>query len=123
VQTAVDTEHALIVAQQVTEEATDNRMLLPMAEAAKMALGNPEVLYVVSDAGCSDGEQAEACAAQGSLAHVPTNRAVNNQGDGTLFDRSAFYYDEATHTFRCPANQRLTRKQLQRHKTRVILRG
>jgi len=35
VQTAVDTEHALIVAHQVTTDANDQRMLLPMAEAAK----------------------------------------------------------------------------------------
>lgn len=123
VQTAVDAEHALIVAQRVTEEATDNRMLLPMAEAAKMALGNPEELHVVADAGYSNGEQAEACEAQGVLPHVPANRAVNNQGNGDLFDRSKFHYDERTDTFRCPANQTLTRKQLQRHKTRVIYTG
>ncbi len=42
VQAAVDAEHALIVAQQVTTEATDNRSLLPMAEAARQALGEPD---------------------------------------------------------------------------------
>jgi hypothetical protein len=56
VQTVVDTEHALIVVQQVTDEATDNRSLLPMAEAAKVALGNPETLNLVADAGYSNGE-------------------------------------------------------------------
>src|SRR5437660_385798 len=40
VQTAVDAEHALIVAQ-VTTEANDQRSLLPMAEAAKQAVGAP----------------------------------------------------------------------------------
>jgi transposase len=114
VQTAVDAEHALIVAQKVTEEATDNRMLLSMAEAAKQGVGNPDSLNVVADAGYSNGEQAEACEAQGILPHVPANRAVNNQGNGHLFDRSKFHYDEKTDTFRCPANQTLTRKQLQR---------
>ena len=59
VQTAVDAEHALIVAQQVTTEATDNRSLLPMAEAAKHAIGDPPSLNVVADAGYSNGEQAE----------------------------------------------------------------
>jgi transposase len=34
VQTAVDAEHGIIVAQQVTTEATDNRSLRPMAEAS-----------------------------------------------------------------------------------------
>ena len=40
VQTAVDAEHGIIIAQEVTTEATDNRSLLPMAEAAKQALAN-----------------------------------------------------------------------------------
>jgi len=123
VQTAVDTAHALIVAQKVTDEATDNRSLLPMAEAAKQAVGNPESLNVVADAGYSNGKQAEACESQGITPHVPANRAVNNQGGGSLFDRSQFHYDEKTDTFRCPASQTLTRKQLQRHKTRVIYAG
>lgn len=114
VQTAVDAEHALIVAQQVTDEATDNRSLLPMAEAAKEAVGDPPTLHVVADAGYSNGEQAEACEAQGIVPHVPANRAVNNQGNGQLFDRSQFQYDEKTDRFRCPAQQTLTRKQLSR---------
>jgi hypothetical protein len=56
----------------------------------------------------------EACEVQGIVPHVPANRSINNQGDGTLFDRSQFHYDEKTDTFRCPANQTLTRKQLSR---------
>src|SRR6184192_1777055 len=114
VQTAVDAEHALIVAHKITDTAGDNSLLLPMAEAALEALGHPESLHVVADAGYSNGEQAEACEAQGIVPHVPVTRAVNNQGDGTLFDRNEFHYDEKTDTFRCPANQTLTRKQLSR---------
>jgi transposase len=98
VQTAVDAEHALIVAQQVTTEANDQRNLLPMAEAAKQAVGAPALLNVVADAGYSNGEQAERCEGQGIVPHVPANRAVNNKGDGTLFDRSQFQYDENTDT-------------------------
>ncbi len=114
VQTAVDAEHGLIVAQQVTTEASDNRSLLPMAEAAQEALGGPEMLNVVADAGYSNGEQAAQCEAQGMVPHLPANRAVNNQGDGTLFDRSMFVYDEATDTFRCPGQQTLVRQRLSR---------
>jgi len=86
VQAAVDSEHALIVAQQVTTEATDNRCLLPMAEAAQAAVSGPgQVLHVVADAGYSNES--------GSIfPHVPANRGVNNQGGGKLFDRSAFVY-------------------------------
>jgi len=120
-QTAVDAKHALIVVQKVTTEPTDNRSLLPMAEAAQAVLGeSSHLLNIVADPGYSNGEQAEACEDKGILPHVPANRAINNQGDGTLFDRTEFIYDEKTDTFRCPAQQTLTRKQLQRHKKRVI---
>jgi transposase len=111
VQTAVDTEHGLIVAQKVTTESNDQRSLLPMAEAAKQALGDPLSLNVVADSGYSNGEQAQACEAQGILPHVPARRSVNNRGDGRLFDRSQFVYDEKTDRFRCPAQQILRRQQ------------
>jgi transposase len=112
VQTAVDAEHALIVAQQVSTEATDNRSLEPMAEAAQAAVSEPgQRLNVVADAGYSNGEQAERCESKGIVPHVPANRGVNNRGDGTLFQRSQFLYDEATDTFLCPARQRLNRRQ------------
>jgi transposase len=120
VQTAVDAEHGIIVAQQVTTQAGDNRCLQPMAEAAKAALDNPEVLNVVADAGYSNGEQAEHCEQHGILPHAPANRAINNQGDGSLFDRSLFVYDEKTDSFRCPADQQLVRKQLSR-KDRCVM--
>ena len=119
----MDAEHALIIAQKVSDEVSDNRSLLPMAEAAKEAVGDPGSLNVVADAGYSNGEQAEACEAQGILPHVPANRSVNNQGGGHLFDRSQFYYEEKTDTFRCPANQRLPRKQLSRKDRAVYYAG
>lgn len=120
VQTAVDAEHGIIVTQQVTTEATDNRSLLPMAEAARQALDAPDHLNVVADAGYSNGEQAAQCEQQGIVPHVPANRAVNNRGDGKLFDRSLFIYDQNTDTFRCPADQKLHRKQLLNRKNSVI---
>jgi transposase len=120
VQTAVDAEHAIIVAQQVTTEANDQRSLLPMAEAAKQALGRPERLNVVADGGYSNGEHAERCESQGILPHAPTNRSINNKGDGTLFDRRLFVYDEKTDTFCCPAGQTLVRRQLSRKDRCVV---
>ena len=91
-----------------------------MAEAAQAAVGaTGQVLHVVADAGYSNGEQAEACEAQGIVPHVPANRSVNNQGGGTLFDRTAFTYQPNRDVFLCPAGQTLTRKQLSR-KDRAI---
>jgi transposase len=119
VQTGVDAEHALIVTHAVTAEANDNTSLQTMAEAARDALEQP-TLNVVADAGYSNGAQAEVLEAQGIVPHVPANRAVNNQGDGSLFDRRCFTYDEAADTMRCPAGQILRRKQLLRHKHQII---
>ena len=120
VQLAVDAEYALIVAQQVTDETGDNTHLQPMAEAAKQALDHPESLQVVADAGYANGEQAQACEAQGITPVVPVIRAVNNRGDGTFFDRSEFHYDEPSDTFCCPAKQTLTRKQVSRKDCAVV---
>ena len=120
VQTAVDAEHALIVAHEVTTEKNDTQCLLPMAEAARKALGDPPRLNVVADGGYLNGAQAEACEARGIVPHVPARRGINNKGDGTLFDRSRFQYDEVSDTFRCPAGQTLTRKQLKKDRRCVV---
>jgi transposase len=119
VQTAVDAEHGIIVAQQVTTEVTDQCRLLPMAEAAKQALDAPDRLKVLADTGYSNGGQAAACESLGIVPHVPAKRNVNNQGDGTLFDRTAFVYDQKTNTYRCPGNKTLRYKQVVKDKHMV----
>jgi hypothetical protein len=119
VQTAVDAECGIIVAQEVTTETNDTRSLLPMAEAAKQALGDPESLQVVADVVYSNGEQAAQCEAQGVEPHVPANCGGNHSGDGTLFDRSEFHYDETSGTMRCPAGKILRRQARRRRAGRV----
>ena len=119
VQTAVDAEHGLLVAHAVTLDAADNRCLEPMAEAAKKAL-EADRLNIVADAGYSNGEQAGRCEAAGLVPHVPANRAVNNQGDGTLLDRSLFLYRPESDSFLCPAGKTLDRKQLHRADRTVL---
>jgi len=92
-----------------------------MAEAA---VSEPaQTLNVIADAGYSNGEQAEACEAQGILPHVPANRGVNSHGDGTLFGRTEFTYQPQNDTFRCPAGQTLARKQLVRKDRSVYYMG
>jgi hypothetical protein len=119
VQTAVDAETGLIVHHDVTTEATDNRLLHPMAKATKDTL-EADTLTVVADAGYSNGAGAAACEDDGITPCVPANRAINNQGDGTLFDRSAFVYQPDTDTYRCPAGRTLVRKQIMRRDNCVL---
>ena len=124
VQTAVDTEHALIVTHAVVLDAADNRQLEPMAEAAKKALG-VERLNIVADTGYSktgysNGEQAEHCERAGLIPHVPAQRSVNTAG---LLDRSAFRYDTGNDCFVCPQGKALKRMQLSRKDRAVLLRS
>jgi transposase len=120
VQTAVDAEHALIVAHAVTLDVADSRCLEPMAEAAHQALDRPAALNIVADAGYSNGEQASRCEAAGLMPHVPGKRGVNTQGGGTLFDRSHFLYQPGSDSYLCPAGKIVARKQLHR-KDRAVL--
>jgi Transposase DDE domain len=109
VQTAVDSEHALIVAYAVVLDASDIRCLKPMAEAAKKAL-EVDNFKVVADAGYSNGEQVAHCEAAGMVPYVPVMRTVNNQGDGTLFGRADFRYEPHSDTYVCPGDKKLLRK-------------
>ena len=86
VQTAVDSEHCLILHHAVTDAGTDNQQLEPMATAAKAILGQ-EALNVTADAGYSNGEHFQACEDAQITAYVPPNRAINTQGDGQQFER------------------------------------
>jgi len=88
VQTAVDADTGLIVHHDVTDEPTDRRQLYPMASATKQSLGL-DAMTVVADKGFDNGEHASACERDGIVACVPSQRSVNNQGDGMLFDRTA----------------------------------
>jgi hypothetical protein len=119
VQTAIDTEHALIVAHAVVLDASDIRCLRPMAEAAKEAL-EADSFNVVADAGYSNGEQVALCEAAGMIPYVPVMRTVNNQGDGTLFGRAAFRYEAETDSYICPSSNRLLRKHTN-HKDRYTM--
>ncbi|HET8870695.1 MAG TPA: IS1182 family transposase [Aquabacterium sp.] len=111
VQTAVDAQHAIIVAHEVNAQAGDNACLQPMGEAAAKALSQPS-FHLVADAGYANGEQAQALAEQGIEVHVPIKRSVNNHGDGALLDRQCFFYDPARDVHVCPAGALLHRKQV-----------
>lgn len=108
VQTAVDADTGLILHHEVTTEATDSRLLHPMAKAAKEAI-RAETLTVVADAGFSSGVAAAFCEADGITPCVPVKRSPNTEGDGTLFDRSLFIYQPETDTYCCPAGRTMVR--------------
>ena len=108
-QAAVDAASHLIVHHEVVNEASDQQQLAPMASAAAAALQRP-ALEVLADAGYSNAEQLAQLQAAGMQVVLPPVRSANNQGDGTLYSRAAFAYDEACDSYRCPAGELLQRR-------------
>jgi hypothetical protein len=120
-QTAVDTDSHMIVHHALGNDASDLRQLAPMAQASAHVLDAKPV--VVADAGYANGEQLHALSTLGITAYVAPCRAVNHQGDGTLYDKSVFAYDREHDTYTCPAGERLRRKGVLRHKKMVTYAG
>lgn len=106
VQTAVDPKSHIVLHHDVTTEATDNRMLLPMARAAKRVLGAAK-LTVIADTGYANGAHAAACEAEAMEPAVPVPKPTNPRGD--FYAADGFIYDRASDSYRCPAGRRLLR--------------
>ena len=70
VQAAVETEHHLIVAHEVTNEGTDRAQLSPMAQETKAVL-DVEKLDAVADRGYYKGEEILACQQAGITVTLP----------------------------------------------------
>src|SRR5882762_6012907 len=107
VQTAVDAEHHLIVAHEVTNVGHDRTQLVPMALKAQEATGNEEIT-VLADRGYFNGEQVLACENTGVLPCVPKTLTSSSAKRG-LFTRQDFVYDAEKDHYTCPAGQHLTR--------------
>jgi transposase len=104
-QTAVDAEHKLIVAFDLTNEGNDLQQLHPMAVHGKAAVGADQVT-VVADTGYSNGEHGALCEQDGITAIVPRSETVNSRGK-QYFSRDRFTYEPASDSWRCPASETL----------------
>jgi len=105
-QIAVDAEHKLIVAFDLTNDGNDQQQLHPMAVQGKAAVG-ADTITVVADTGYSNGEQGTLCEQDGITAIVPRAETVNPKGK-QYFSRDQFSYDRESDTWRCPAGERLS---------------
>ena len=77
-QSAVDSKHDLIVAQEVPQDANDFGQLANMAQAAKEALEQEE-LKVVADSGFEAADPLEECERSGIEAIVPPKRTLRER--------------------------------------------
>jgi transposase len=105
VQTAVEAEHHLIVAHEVTNKGSDRTQLSPMATQARDAMGT-EGLTVIADAGYFKCKELLSCHQAGITANVPRPQTSRNQANG-LFGIKDFHYIPEKDEYRCPANERL----------------
>lgn len=105
VQTAVDAEHHLIVAHEVTNVGHDRTQLAAMALKARAATGCEE-LTALADRGYFNGEQVLACEGTGVLPCIPKTIWPGERG---LFTRNDFIYDAEADHYTCPAGQTLTK--------------
>jgi hypothetical protein len=106
VQAAVDEKHHLIVADDVTNDATDREWLLPMAEEAKRILERDE-LVVTADKGYSSTDQVKECIDRNIIPYIPKPSTSANKKLG-LFTKDDFRYDSENDLYVCPAGQKLT---------------
>jgi transposase len=107
VQMAVDAEHHLIVAHEVTNIGSDRSQLTSMGDKAQEATGCDE-LTVLADRGYFNGDQVLACEGTGILPIIPKTQTSNNPNRG-LFSGADFIYDVEHDHYTCPAGQHLTK--------------
>jgi len=104
VQAAVDTQHHMIVAHEVTNVGHDRSQLTGMSELAREAIGRKN-LTVLADRGYFDGEEILKCGAAGITTLVPKPITSNSRADGR-FDKRDFIYNAERDEYRCPAGER-----------------
>jgi len=107
VQIAVDTQHHLIVAHEVTNVGTDRRQLANMAAQARVEMA-VETLEVVADRGYYDGEEIRACEEADITVTLPKPMTSGAKAAGR-FGKQDFVYVAADDVYRCPAGERLTK--------------
>jgi transposase len=107
VQIAVDAEHHLIVAHEVTNQGYDRHQLAPMAFKAQQAMGR-EQITAAADRGYFNGDQVLACENTGVLPCVPKTLTSGNAKRG-LFTGQDFIYNAEKDHYTCPAGEHLTR--------------
>jgi len=90
VQSAVDTEHHLIVAHEVTNVGTDRSQLAHMGQAAKAAL-HTDNLDAVADRGYFKGEEILACEKAGITVTLPKPQTSGAKSEGR-FGKPDFVY-------------------------------
>jgi hypothetical protein len=103
VQVAVDTEHHLIVAHEVTNVGSDRSQLATMAKEAKAIL-RAQRLDAVADRGYFNSEEILACEQAGITVTLPKPMTSGAKAEGR-FGKQDFVYKPDEDAYRCPAGE------------------
>jgi transposase len=106
VQVAVDTEHHLIIAHEVTNSGSDRSQLANMAKQAKAVLQTEE-LAAVADRGYFNSPEILECVEAGITVTLPKPMTSGAKSQGR-FGKQDFVYVAAKDVYRCPAGEHLT---------------
>src|SRR5437588_2818499 len=107
VQIAVDAEHHLIIAHEVTNQGYDRQQLAPMAFKAQQAAGC-EQITALADRGYFSGDQVLSCEGTGVAPIVPKTLTSSGAKRG-FFTRQDFIYNAEHDHYTCPAGAKLTK--------------
>ena len=105
VQVAVDTDHHLIIAHEVTTCGSDRAQLVNIAKQAKAVL-QVETLEAVADRGYFNSPEILACHEAGITVILPKPMTSGAKSDGR-FGKQDFVYLPEEDAYRCPAGERL----------------
>jgi transposase len=106
VQVAVDTDHHLIIAHEVTNTGSDRAQLANIASRAKDAIG-VDKLEAVADRGYYSGEEILACDKAGIAVTLPKPMTSGLEARGR-FGKQDFVYLGDEDVYRCPAGEKLS---------------
>lgn len=122
-QVSVDAEHQVILAADVTNQASDVEQLLPMVEQTEENTSG-KIQQCSADAGYSSGENIKAMEKREIDAYIP-DREYQAQQRGKAIDefhKEHFIYNEDRDCYICPEGEALSFSHLQKRKNKEPLR-
>jgi transposase len=107
VQIAVDDQHKLIVASEVTQDGNDSHQLSPMLEQAQEILQSDK-LTGLADSGYYNGDQLKSCEENQMTVYVAVPDSQKVMKKRGYFTLDEFTYDAQQNCYICPQGQSLT---------------
>ena len=117
VQTAVDDKHNLVVDYRITNQASDQGQLAPMASRMKKLFGKRYVL--LADKGYYQASDLKECAKEDITTYVAKQAHASPTGNPD-YARENFTYNRETNTYTCPAGQELHQGRKRSEKGRLV---